>query len=422
MAIYQIFTSADATIYSRYPSKNTGRDPILEVSAKNSQDGLRFLYRNPLTENPYYTYDLAANANYDTSGEFFPEHDVRRALLQFSPSDINKLYTFASESVSGSWQANLKMFLASAQNLSTTYSLNAYAVSQSWSMGTGQFAQVPESRNGVSWTYTGPYQNSTPWTVTGSSFINSLTGSQFFDYMSNKDINMDVTDIMGAWFSSSLNIGGAPNYGIVVKHPDYIENNTSSFVDLKFFSVDTHTIYPPTIEFKWADAYYYPAPNSTNYVLNDQITITLANNQGQFRQNQVYKVRTAVRYTYPPRTFSTQSAYLKALYLPENSYWALQDMKTEEMVVNFDENYTKLSADSVGNYFTLYTSGLEVNRFYRILIKTNIYSTTYGPLSLYDNEQSIYDALSLYGPNDLQLLPAEEVIYSGQNLIFKVIE
>jgi hypothetical protein len=233
--------------------------------------------------------------------------------------------------------------------------------------------------------------------------------------MSNKDINMDISDIMNGWFSASIS-----NYGVVVKHPNYIEQNTASYVDLKFFSVDTHTIYPPTIQFKWDDAYYYP--QGTNYVLNDQITITIANNPGQFKQDQVYKMRTAVRYTYPPRTFSTQSAYLNQLYLSEQSYWALQDVKTEEMIVDFDSNFTKLSADSIGNYFTLYTKGLEVNRFYRILIKTSIYSTTYGPLSLYDNDQSIYNALSVYGPEDLKLLPAEELIYSGQNLVFKIIE
>ena len=531
MAIYQIFPSADATLYSRYPIKNTGRDPILEVSVKNSQDGLRFLYRDPLTDNPYYTYDLAAisNPSLDFSGS-----DIRRAILQFSPTDILKLYTFASQSsvpttfaqatVSSSFQngafftltgsvfgkffltssttqtdaapnyyvvtgstanltmvaiaskinsltsfnitasalstslimtasiagttgntfnytsasitqtftggaeatiapckANLKLFLATAQNLSTTYSIDAYAVSQSWTMGTGQYAQVPESQNGVNWTYTGPAYNSPLWANTGSSYNTNFAGSQSFDYMSNKDLNMDVTEIINGWFSGSV-LGGVniPNYGIVVKHPTNVEQSTSSFVDLKFFSVDTHTIYPPTIEFKWEDSNYYP--QGTNYVLNDQITITLANNPGQFKRNQIYKVRTAVRYTYPPRTFSTSSAYLNSLYLDNDTCWALQDVKTEEMIVDFDEKYTRLSADSVSNYFTLYTSGLEVNRFYRILIRTKIYSTTYGPLSLYDNEQSIYDALSLYGPNDLALLPAEEVIYSGQNLMFKIVE
>jgi len=109
------------------------------------------------------------------------------------------------------------------------------------------------------------------------------------------------------------------------------------------------------------------------------------------------------------------------LYLPENTCWALQDVKTEEFVINFDPIYTKLSADSVSNYFNLYTNGLEINRFYRILIQTNIYSTTYGPLSVYDNDQAIYNALATYGSGSLALLPTEQVIYTGQNLTFKVV-
>ncbi len=155
MAVYQIFASADATIYSRYPTKNTGKDEVLEVSVKNSQAGLAFYNRQQLiTQNPYYTYDLAANAQYNTSGELFPQTDIRRAVLQFSPTDIAKLQTFASQSRSSSYQASLNLSLAFAQNLSTTYSLDVFPVSQSWTMGTGRFAQVPQSSNGVSWIYT----------------------------------------------------------------------------------------------------------------------------------------------------------------------------------------------------------------------------------------------------------------------------
>lgn len=385
MAVYNIFASADATIYSRYPAKNTGRDPILEVSAKNSQDGTRFLFRDPLTENPYYTYDLAANGNNNTTEFYFPTSDIRRALLQFSPEDIVKLKVFASQSVSGSWRANLKLYLASAQNLSTTYSLDVYAVSQSWSMGTGQYAQVPESRNGVSWTYTGPYQNSISWTDTGSSYLLPYSGSQFFDYMSNKDVNVDITDIVRGWFDESIS-----NYGVVVKHPTALEENTASFIDLKFFSVDTHTIYPPTIEFKWDDVVYGPT-GSWSLATDDQITVVLLNNPGRFKQNETYKMRTAVRATYPVRQFTTSSVYLTQLYLPSSSYWSLTDVKTNEVVVDFDPVYTKLSADTQSNYFTIYTSGLEVNRYYAISIKT--------------------------------VLPSgEEVIYSNENLIFKVVQ
>jgi hypothetical protein len=414
MAVYLIFPQADATLYSRYPLKNTGRDPILEVSVDNSQDGLRFLNRVGLTQNPYYTYDLAANSNYSTSDAYFPTESIKRSVLQFSAADIAKLKTYASQSVSGAWSASLNLYLASAQNLNTTYSLEFYPVSQSWTMGTGQFAQVPESRNGVSWTYTGDANNSTAWVTGGGTWNANFQSTQSFDYMSNKDINVGIKNIMNGWFSGSI-----ANYGIIVKHPAAIEQNTASFMDLKFFSVDTHTIYPPSIQFKWDDSYYYP--QGTNYVLSNEISVVLANNPGIFRQNEVYKMRTGVRNTYPARQFTTSSVYLNQLYFSENTYWALQDVKTDEMVVDFDTKFTKMSADSVSNYFTLYTSGLEINRYYRILIKTNIYSTTYGPLSVYNNEQAIYNALSLYGAEQLQLLPAEEVIFTNQNLVFKIV-
>jgi len=415
MAVYQIFASADATIYSRYPVKNTGRDQVLEVSVKNSQDGVAFYNKQQLlTENPYYTYDLAANDNYSTTDQLFPQSDIRRAVLQFSNSDVAKLYNFASQSVSGSYEANLKLSLAFAQNLNTTYSLEAYALTQSWTMGTGRFAQVPQSTNGVSWLYTGPSASSAAWTTGGGSWNSAITGGQYFDYMANKDVNMDITDIMNSWFTGSVK-----NRGLIVKHPDVVENDPNAFLDLKFFSVDTHTIYPPTIQFKWNDSHYYP--QGSNFVLSDQITLVLANNPGEFTQGNNFKFRTGVRYTYPPRSFSTQSIYLNQLYLSENSCWALQDVKTNEMVINFDSNYTKLSADSVSNYFYMYMNGLEINRYYRIFVKTSIYQTTFGPLALYNNEESIYNALSLYAAEDLALLPAEEVILTGQNLVFKVI-
>ena len=38
MAIYKLFPTKDATIYSRYPSKNTGLDEILDVSIEDAQD------------------------------------------------------------------------------------------------------------------------------------------------------------------------------------------------------------------------------------------------------------------------------------------------------------------------------------------------------------------------------------------------
>ena len=38
MAVYKIFPSSDATLYSKYPAQNTGLDSILEVAVKNNDN------------------------------------------------------------------------------------------------------------------------------------------------------------------------------------------------------------------------------------------------------------------------------------------------------------------------------------------------------------------------------------------------
>jgi hypothetical protein len=51
-------------------------------------------------------------------------------------------------------------------------------------------------------------------------------------------------------------------------------------------------------------------------------------------------------------------------------------LDTNEYVVNFDEQYTQISSDENGNYFDVYMSGLEPERYYTILIQTNINGST----------------------------------------------
>jgi hypothetical protein len=51
-------------------------------------------------------------------------------------------------------------------------------------------------------------------------------------------------------------------------------------------------------------------------------------------------------------------------------------------IIDFDSNFTKISADTQGNYFDIYMYGLEPERFYKILIKTVIDGST----SILDNK------------------------------------
>lgn len=352
MAIYKIFPAADATIYSKFPDKNTGLDEILEVAVKNNQN-----YDNSGVANPY-----AINSN----------DDIRRSLIRFSDADLNKIKSFTT----GSWQAGLKLYLANAENLSATYSIEVRQVSQSWDMGTGQFQDSPPVRNGACWYSTSSYYtsasswdaNSSKYYITpgGGSWTN-LVSTQSFDNNTNKDINVDVTQIVDSWFSGSFQ-----NRGFIVKLPISVESSSLSYLGLSFFSVDTHTIYPPTLELRWDDSSY---TGSLSEVSDSNFVVTLANNQGEYKYNaDKIKFRINARDKYPTRVFTTSSLYTTNKRLPISSYWAIQDYKTTDMIVDYDPNYTKISYDQTSSFANIYMNGLEPERYYKFLIRTNLQS------------------------------------------------
>ena len=349
MAVYKIFASADAALYSKEPARNTGLDEILEVTVKNSENPLNY-FVDPVPTEPLL------------------QDDLRRSVILFSDTDLDKIKTFRT----GSWQTNLRLYLANAENLSTEYTVLVGQVSQSWDMGTGKLSDNPQTRNGVCWYSTSSFLSaSSDWggaqyyqTPGGGSWTGSFL-SQSFDYKANKDLNVNVTSIVNNWFSGSLNAG------FIVKHPQAIENNPNSYIALSFFSVDTHTIYPPTIEMKWDDSSF--ATGSLSVINNSNTIITLANNTDTYKYGtDKYKFRINARDKYPARTFSTSSVYLVNKALPQTSYWAIQDAKTEDMVVDFDTSYTKISCDATSSYFNMYMNGLEPERYYKVLIKTTL--------------------------------------------------
>jgi hypothetical protein len=359
MAVYKIFPSQDATIYSNSPESNAGRDEVLEISSLNSN----------------------AIAGFLTTGD-----DIRRTLIAFSDSDLDIIKGFAT----GSFSVKLKMFLAYASALPQTYTIECYPISQSWVMGTGKFADSPNPKNGVSWYSVGAYSETPNWstspgtqaflyTTGGGTWNSQYTASQTFDYISDKDINLDVTNIAIQWFSGSI-----PNYGLLLKQTSSLELTPSSSLETKFFSMDTHTIYPPCLEMKWDDSVYSTGSNINGVVKEDDFVLLAENNLGYYKEGNKYRMKFKVRDRFPVRNFTTSSEYLNWKYLPQQSYWAIQDYKTKEMIIDFDTNYTKLSADSSGNYFILYTNGLQPERSYKVLVKADLNNT--GEEVVVDND------------------------------------
>jgi hypothetical protein len=368
MAIYKLFPTKDATIYSRYPSKNTGLDEILDVSIEDAQE----------SGNP----------------------QANRFLVQFSQTEIADVIT---NKVSGStWSASLIAYLAYGDGLNADTTLEFYPISQSWEMGTGKFIYDPEYTNGVSWTYRGA-TNTTAWATssfnplvtasygvekgggtwyTGSlnpSIVPTVTASQTFSYFDDFDINVDVTNIIKTWTSSLIQ-----NNGIIVKQQDEFINSSSYGITLKYFSRDTHTIYPPSLDIKWRD-YIFNTGSSGLTTLNIlPAFVDIAENPGIFYPESVNRFRVNARPEYPARTFQTASYYTTNYYLPTSSFYAIKDLDTNEFVINFDNQFTQLSADNQSSYFDLYMNGLQPERYYTILIKTTINGSTL----VFDNNYS----------------------------------
>jgi hypothetical protein len=333
MAVYKIFPEKDTFILSQYPAQNTGLDEILDISNYNG-----------------------ININSSAAGDL---PAVTRALIQFKTTDINNV---VNNIITGSaFSTNLKLYLANAENAPLNYTLEANPVSGAWDMGTGRVSDDPKTQDGCSWGWRGE-SGSNAWSSSGGDFYTNKSGSsQTFLYTSDKDISMDVTNMVKLWNSSSID-----NHGFIVKHSASIEFS-SSFVETQYFSMDTHTIYPPELEFKWDDSSH---ATPITLVTSSDFIVSFTNLKSEFEDSGIYDFRLKVRDTYPTRTFQTSSVYLNTKALPTSSYWGLKDSKTDEMVVDFDTSYTKISADSGSNYFTVYMDGLEPERYYQLMVKT----------------------------------------------------
>jgi hypothetical protein len=360
MAIYKLFPSQDATLYSSYPTMNTGLDAILEASNKIDLDGLP---------------------------------TVARYLIQF---DNTEIIDVINNKISGnSYDIYFKNFIAEAQGINQNTTLELRAAAQSWNNGTGYALDNPIVEDGASWTYAS-YSGSNPWLPSGSttggyytgSFNSSYTtqggGNWFtsstylvtssFGLRSTKDIELGVKNIVTAWSSSVIT-----NNGFLVKLSGSYEFNPSEYVQptFKYYSVDTNTIYPPTLEFRWRDYTTVLTGSAASSIVNTvDLKMSLAENPGEFFPESVNKFYINVSPLYPTRTYQTSSLFTNLNYLPTSSYYAIKDLATNEFVVNFDTLYTQISSDSNGNYFTVYMSGLEPERYYKILIKTIIGGST----------------------------------------------
>ena len=102
---------------------------------------------------------------------------------------------------------------------------------------------------------------------------------------------------------------------------------------------------------------------------NTDIVIFTKNLNKHYQIDSKAIIKLGARERYPRKTYATSSDYLTSKFLPETTYYNIYDLQTNDDVIPFDVNYTKVSCDNNGNYFHVWMDQFSPERWYGIRYK-----------------------------------------------------
>jgi hypothetical protein len=341
------FATEDTVLYEASESNNFGLDEIIEVRKDVDDAGVSV--------------------------------NVSRILARFDLQAMSQSVVRANAGATAKYYLN--MYDAGSDNLTTSQSLYAYPTSGSWNMGRGKTTYSPAETEGCSWAYRTGQNEETYWTKadikdTGGAWISGsgYEASQSFIHTDTElDMRMDVTDIVNKWFSNNIT-----NNGFMVKRSGSIGNNnvlldegsSTQLGNFKFFSRDTHTIYSPRLEAVW-NSHVWNTGSLQKLDASDleDLQIYSTNLKSRYSNEFDGKIRIVGRTNNPTLSNSpTASAYSVVKYLPTGSQYSVLDNYSDDVVIPYGTG-SYISCDSRGNFIDLNTSGLQVQREYKLLIK-----------------------------------------------------
>jgi hypothetical protein len=235
-------------------------------------------------------------------------------------------------------------------------------------------------------TYSGSLDGLLIGDLTGSINGSSLTSASF-----SSSINNTFDGNIIGYYSGSINgntnlmLSGSYS-GSIFYSVDAIINGIQQPVDLILSNTYAHATlsgnfngYAKGTLSDSVTLFSYFITGSRNYIVLEQdiieplvkndIIIYVKNPLMNVQEGSVEKIYVIGRERYPKRTYWVRNTYLDIKALPSSSYYAVYDAQNDDIIQNYDEKYTKLSCDTNGNYFYLYTEGLQVERLYRLVFK-----------------------------------------------------
>lgn len=352
--MFKIFyAEKDATLYEAYPTYNTGLDEILEIGKRLGTTGDTLL--------------------------------KSRSVIKFDMNEISSSLSTYGKTVNDC-KFILNLYTSHAKNLPSDYTVNTKLLGQPWNNGTGTLSD--SNINGVSWT--GPisgalwisgsqqqHVGSSNLYISGSgeggnylyysgSGTNtlSLIQSESFSYRTS-DININVTDSLKIWLSGS-NGNSIANYGFLLQLSDSDEADATVQGFIKFFSRETNTIYVPRLTMYFDIGSFstgsLTSANLESYSIYTQI-------KPIYKDTEVAKIRIYARDKFPRKSPTNLFPIQTVKYLPTTTYYSIMDAATDEVIIPFDNIYTKVNCDITSNFIYLDMNGFMPERHYRLNLK-----------------------------------------------------
>ena len=170
--------------------------------------------------------------------------------------------------------------------------------------------------------------------------------------------------------------------------------------EFRFFSRNTHTVYPPKLEVEWFDTKWSQGSlSSLSSTELEDLSFYMKSLRPEYKEKSKVKFRIVGRAKYPTKSFSnTASEYLTVKALPSGSveniggdgtYYSVRDTQTEDVIIPYGTG-SLVSCDSSGNYFNLWMNGLQSERYYKFEFKVVSGSNTSEETEQYYDDDFIF--------------------------------
>ena len=335
--------SQDTSIYLQQPYQNTGIDEVLEISKQ-------------------WYGDIA---------------DKSRVLIKFDAFELPNV----------PFTASLQMKITEANEIPAKFSIEAWAVSGSWEMGTGtRFDNL--TTNGATWYYRNGDNTSKVWynvmdgitasysegvygdpTGLGGAWYTGSVVTQSFNYKLD-DINLDITNFILDWTSGSYE-----NNGLIIKFPNESETDTVDYGSLKLFSKESNTIYQPklAITYEESDDDTLTLTSITDLINSSSYDVVYRvyspNLKTSYHNGQKITIKLDARELYPIKQFNSTFAYQLKYYLPDEAYYQIIDTVTKEIIIDYS-NASRVIKGQFNNLVKLNFTNWPIGRNYTLFVKS----------------------------------------------------